>query len=164
MKNSKIDDMNFQFYDAVRFARRIVLLILGCGLAGCSAPSATDQHDAPSPSPKSEIQNLKSERGVFITRAGEAAAEVETAPVPLFEVAENFLRGRYKITFINRTLRQIEAETKTRLLTVKTTALTTGGTGLCVAVINREDRRPESEVARRVANEILAAFEAVAKK
>ncbi len=134
-----------------------VFLVLGFWLAGCSAPSATN----PNPPPP---QNAKSERGVLITRAGEAAAEVEAAPDPLFDVAEDYLRTRYKITFINRSLRQVEAETKTRLLTVKITALITGGTGLCVAVINRADRHPESEVARRVAGDILAAFEAASKK
>ena len=149
-----------------------VFLALGFYFAGCSSSSMTDPKNPPAPAPNSEtrkpVLNLakdpKSEKGVRVTHAGEAVAEVEFAPDPLFEAAENYLRDHYKVTFVNRTLRQIEAETKTHLFVVKVTVLTTGGTALCVTVTQREDQRSEPNIARQVAEDILSAVESSPKK
>ena len=135
-----------------------VVLVFAYGLTGCSSVPSPNH---PPPSPGGSLVQSK----VYVTRTDHAAAaETNQSPLSLLEIAENYLREYYKVTFINRSLFQIEAENKTVFIAFKITPLTSGGTGLWIKVMNREDHQSKPNLACDIAKDILDRTISTAKK
>ncbi len=118
------------------FAMAAALLV-----AGCSTP-------IPEASRKIQYRRIATPPGVRIISSGEAVAEVDASMDLLFSTAESLIRRDYRVTFINRSIRQIEGATQSRQIVLKVRQLTTGKTGLSVAITSKEDKIPMPEAAR----------------
>lgn len=131
------------------FLSATVGLLLCAFIAGCSSPASQTKKKSPVPQAPADPP------GASIAPTHDAVVEVKVAPDRLFEVAEAYVRKRYKITFINYSLRQFDAEDKAHVFAVRINELTSGDTGMCVTVTDRDGNRPNSRMARELANVIM---------
>ena len=104
--------------------------------------------------------------GVRTNRLGTAIFEIDQPAQVVFEIAEDYLRKEFKVTFINRNLRKIDAKKKNILFMIECVGLTTGKTGLSVTALAGEDEKkyPFYEAARDLADEIAKTLKASPKK
>jgi hypothetical protein len=130
-----------------------------CFLAGGCSSSAPQQ-----PRRGLAPQAPANATGVSISPTGEAVAEVNGSADKLFEAAETFFRKRCKITFINYSLRQLDAEDKGSRFALKISELTTGQTGLSLAATSGDKNRANASLARELADQILQTFRQSAAK
>lgn len=130
--------------------RRALLgaLVLGLLAAGCSTPS-------PSRKGSARFRDIPVPTGIRVSKLGEAVAELDSQPDLLFEQAAQVLRKDYRVTFINNTIRLVEAEDRLWKATVKVTPLLTGRTGLTVSVKRRDNGEPDVPKAAEIAASLL---------
>jgi len=102
--------------------------------------------------------------GVRIAADGSAVAEMDMARSSAFDASESHLRKALKVTFVNHTLGELEAEDQDLLFQVKITSLTTGKTGLAVKATHHARGTLDFYAARDLADELVAAIKSPAKK
>lgn len=95
------------------------------------------------------------EKGARLSRTGEAVAEVKLPFETAFEVVENYFRQNFKVTFVNQTAGKLEAENKEYFFLIGFTSLTTGKTGITVAVTPHAKKFPDPYASLELADEIL---------
>ncbi len=136
-----------------KLARRGVSLLLSVLVvsllaAGCATSSTTRKESA-------RYRDIPVPSGVRISKLGEAVAELDSQPDLLFEQAAQILRKDYRVTFINNTLRLVEAENHLTKATVKVTPLPTGKTGVAVSVKRKDHGEPDVLKAVEIAAGLL---------
>ncbi len=119
-----------------------VLFAAGCATSSSSAPTASSRRP---PVPE----------GIYVSKHGEAAAELDSQPDLLFEQAVQLLRKDYRVTFINSSIRRVEGENRLFKASVKITPLLTGKTGVCVLVKRKDRETPDIEKASALAAALL---------
>lgn len=117
-------------------------------VAGCTTP-------APARKGSARFRDIPVPIGIRVSKLGEAVAELDSQPDLLFEQASQILRKDFRVTFINNTLRLIEAEDHTWKATVKVTPLLTSKTGVTVSVKRRDNGEPDVPRAAEIAAGLL---------
>lgn len=126
----------------------LAIFVVALLAAGCATPS-------PARKGSGRYRDLPVPAGIRVSKLGEAVAELDSQPDLLFEQAAQFLRKDYRVTFINNTLRLIEAENRLSKATVKVTPLLTGKTGIAVSVKRKDNGEPEVLKAAEIAAGLL---------
>lgn len=140
-----------------RFWPPILCLSLGCWLTSCQVLSRKNNEPASKRFPPTE-------HGVRTAADGDAVAEVDARQDRAFDVVERFLRDKLKVVFMNRRVGKLDATGRGKVFHVRLVELTTGKTGLSVTALNRDDKRPDREAARNLADEIVSALESDSKQ
>ena len=118
------------------------------GLVGCGTTQTPGKEEKSFRAPATEM-------GVRTTTTGQAVTEVDRPLEEIFDIAENELQKEMKLTFVNRSLGKIEAETKKTLFEVAFVVLTTGKVGMIITVTDRDGKKTNGRAARHLADDIL---------
>ncbi|MDD2709998.1 MAG: hypothetical protein PHV34_18605 [Verrucomicrobiae bacterium] len=135
-------------------------ILTGLILCGCSSPSKQPvQYKKEKAAAVPVVQpTIPDSNGIITSPAGEAVVEIAETPDFLFDKAENHFRSRYRVIFINRSLRQLDAEDKGHTFNLFVYQLTSGKTGLTLGAKDKGSNKSNSQVAKRVMGDVLSAI------